>query len=283
MAEFYVVATPIGHLADITARALDVLGRVTTVYCEDTRHTHRLLDHHGIRTRCAALHRHNERAAIEKLIAQLAAGESVAYVSDAGTPGISDPGARAVAAVRAAGYPVVPLPGACAAVTAFSAAGLPDERFLFVGFLPSKTQARRSELIHLKDVAAALVFYEAPHRVADTLDDLAELYEPQRTLVVARELTKCFEQIVSLPITEGPAWLAADDDRRRGEFVLIVSHPPPRQGLAESDERLLRLLLAEVPLKQAVRIAECIAGGSRKLLYARALELQAEVTPCPPD
>lgn len=276
---FYVVATPIGHLADLTPRARETLATVSIVFCEDTRHTRRLLDHYGIGTRCAALHMHNERAATSKVLEYLAAGQAVAYVSDAGTPGIADPGARAVAAVREAGFPVIPLPGPCAAIAAFSAAGLPDERFLFVGFLPSKDQARRAELEKLKEIPAALVFYEAPHRIADTLVDLARLMEPERTLIVARELSKLFEQIAALPVAEGPAWLAADDNRRRGEFVLIVSQPPPRQGLSAADERLLRLLLAELPLKQAARLAAEIAGGRRNEFYARALALQAEATP----
>lgn len=269
----YVVATPIGNLADITLRALEVLRSADLVACEDTRHARRLLDHHGIRAATIAVHEHNEAAAAQRLIAALAAGQRVALVSDAGTPGISDPGARAVAAVRAAGYPVVPLPGANAMATALSAAGLADERFLFAGFLPAKTAARHKAIEALRAVEAALVFYEAPHRIGDTLADLAELLEPGRTLVVARELTKMFEQIVAMPIGQGPAWLAADENRRRGEFVLLVSGPPPRAGLDAETERVLALLLAELPVKQAARLGAAITGAARNDLYQRALEL----------
>jgi 16S rRNA (cytidine1402-2'-O)-methyltransferase len=270
----YVVATPLGNLGDITLRALEVLKAADAVACEDTRHTRRLLDHYGIRAPTLALHEHNESAAAEKVIGLLRQGKRVALVSDAGTPGISDPGARAVAAARAAGCAVVPLPGPNAAVTALSAAGLADGRFLFVGFLPAKAAARRTEIETLKAVPAALVFYEAPHRVEETMSDLAALLEPGRTLVVARELTKVFEQIAAMPLAEGPAWLAADDNRRRGEFVLVVSAPPPREGLDPEAERVLAALLAELPVKQAAKLAATITGGAKNALYQRALELK---------
>jgi 16S rRNA (cytidine1402-2'-O)-methyltransferase len=270
----YVVATPIGNLGDISLRALDALRRADLIACEDTRHARRLLDHHGIRAPTLAVHEHNERQAAEKLIGLLRAGKSVALVSDAGTPGIADPGARAVAAVRAAGLPVVPLPGPNAAVAAISAAGLPDSRFLFAGFLPSKAAARRQEIESLRVVPAALVFYEAPHRIEETLADLTAILEPGRTLVVARELTKLFEQIAVMPLAEGPAWLAADDNRRRGEFVLLVSAPPPRQGLDAGTERVLTSLLAELPVKQAAKLAATITGAPKNLLYQRALQLK---------
>lgn len=269
----YVVATPIGNLADITLRALDVLRSADLIACEDTRHARRLLDHHGIRAATLSLHEHNEAAAAQKLIAALGDGRRVALVSDAGTPGISDPGARAVAAVRAAGFPVVPLPGANAMAVALSAAGLEATRFLFAGFLPPKPGARRREIESLKAVDAALVFYEAPHRIEETVADLAELLEPGRTLVVARELTKLFEQIEAMPLAEGPAWLAADENRRRGEFVLLISAPPPREGLDAAAERVLRLLLAELPVKQAAKLTAAITGAARNELYQRALDL----------
>ncbi|HTY98826.1 MAG TPA: 16S rRNA (cytidine(1402)-2'-O)-methyltransferase, partial [Rhodocyclaceae bacterium] len=176
----YVVATPLGNLDDISRRAVEVLKAADLVACEDTRHTRRLLDHYGIDASTLALHEHNEQAAAEKVIGLLRAGKRVALVSDAGTPGISDPGARAVAAVRAAGFAVVPLPGPNAAIAALSAAGLPDERFLFAGFLPAKSAARRSEIEALKAMPAALVFYEAPHRIEETVADLAALLEPTR-------------------------------------------------------------------------------------------------------
>ncbi len=272
----YVIATPLGNLGDMTLRALDVLRAVDAIACEDTRHTRRLLDHFEIRTPAFALHEHNEASAAQKLIGMLAAGQRVALVSDAGTPGVSDPGARAVAAVRAAGYAVIPLPGPNAAVTALSAAGLADPQFLFVGFLPSKSGGRRAQIEALKAVPAALVFYEAPHRIVDTVADLAALLEPQRTLVVARELTKLFEQIASMPLGDGPAWLAADSDRQRGEFVLLVSAPPVSEELDAHALRTLKLLLAELPLKQAVKLAADISGAAKNTLYEQALALKEQ-------
>lgn len=272
----YVVATPIGNLGDITLRALETLRAADVVACEDTRHARRLLDHHGIRAATLALHEHNEAAAAQRLIDALREDKRVALISDAGTPGISDPGARACAAVRAAGFRVVPLPGPNAAIAAVSAAGLADERFLFAGFLPSKPTARRKEIEALKGMPAALVFYEAPHRIEETIGDLAALLEPERTLVVARELTKLFEEIAVMPLTAGSAWLAADDNRRRGEFVLVVSGPPPREGLDAETERVLGLLLAELPVKQAAKLAAEITGAAKNALYQRALELKAQ-------
>nr|WP_261379304.1 16S rRNA (cytidine(1402)-2'-O)-methyltransferase [Denitratisoma sp. DHT3] len=270
----YVVATPLGNLGDITLRAVDILKQADLIACEDTRHARRLLDHYGIRTPTLAVHEHNEREAGEKLVARLRQGQSVALISDAGTPAVSDPGARVVAAVQAAGFPVVPLPGANAAIAALSASGLADEHFLFVGFLPPKPGPRRTQIAALAAVPAALVFYEAPHRVEETVADLVALLEPGRELVVARELTKLFEQIVRLPLAEAPAWFAADDNRRRGEFVLIVSAPPPRTGLDDEAERVLKLLLAELPVKQAAKLAAAITGQGRNALYQRALELK---------
>ncbi len=270
----YVVATPIGNLADITLRAIEVLRAADLVACEDTRHARPLLDRHGIRTPLLALHQHNEAATAQRVVAELAAGRRVALISDAGTPGISDPGSRTVAAVRAAGFPVVPLPGANAAATALSAAGLEAPHFLFAGFLPTRAAARRDALSQLAGVDALLVFYEAPHRVAETVADLAAVLGGTRELVIARELTKLFEQIVRLPLTDAAEWLAADDNRRRGEFVLIVGPPPPVTGLPADAERVLRLLLEELPLKTAAKLAAEITGQPRNALYQRALELK---------
>jgi 16S rRNA (cytidine1402-2'-O)-methyltransferase len=270
-----IVATPIGNLADITLRALETLRAADVVACEDTRHARRLLDHHGIRAQLLALHEHNEQQAAEKLLGLLAAGKRVALVSDAGTPGVSDPGARAVAVVRAAGYKVTPLPGPNAAIAALSAAGLDDPAFHFVGFLPAKVGARRTVIESLRPIAATLVFYEAPHRIEETVADLVALLEPEREIVVARELTKLFEQIVRLPLPAVPAWLAADENHRRGEFVLLVSAPPPRVGIDVESERVLKLLLAELPVKQAAKLASEITGASKNDLYRRALEIKA--------
>jgi 16S rRNA (cytidine1402-2'-O)-methyltransferase len=272
----YVVATPIGNLGDISLRALETLRGVDLVACEDTRHARHLLDHHGIRVPTLALHRHNENAAADKLIRLLGEGKSLALISDAGTPGVSDPGARTVAAARAAGFRVIPLPGPNAAIAAMSAAGLADEHFLFVGFLPAKVGARRTALADLARLNAALVFYEAPHRVLETVVDLAGLLEPQREIVIARELTKLFEQIEQMPLGAAPAWLEADPNRQRGEFVLVVSAPPPQQGLDAETERVLAALLAELPVKQAAKLAAEITGQPKNALYARALELKAQ-------
>jgi 16S rRNA (cytidine1402-2'-O)-methyltransferase len=272
----YIVATPLGNLGDISRRAVACLAAADVIACEDTRHARTLLDHLGIRGATLALHEHNEAEAAAKLIVMLEAGKRVALISDAGTPGISDPGARAVAAVRAAGHAVVPIPGANAAIAALSASGLSDERFLFAGFLPAKPAARRAAVEALADIPAALVFYESPHRIDECIADLVATLQPERTLVVARELTKLFEQIAAMPLSEAPAWFAADENRRRGEFVLIVSAPPPRTGLSAEAERTLRLLLADLPLKQAVRLAAEISGAARNELYDRALALKEQ-------
>ena len=269
-----IVATPIGNLGDITLRALDTLRTADVIACEDTRHARRLLDHHDIRSQLLALHEHNEQQAAAKLLALLADGKSVALISDAGTPAISDPGARAVAAVRQAGYRVTPLPGPNAAIAALSAAGLDDAQFHFVGFLPAKSGARRTALESLKSLPATLVFYEAPHRIEETLADLAALLGPAREIVIARELTKLFEQIERLPLADAPAWLAADENHRRGEFVLLVAAPPPATGLDAGTERILALLLAELPVKQAAKLAAAITGQSKNALYERALEIK---------
>lgn len=272
-----IVATPIGNLGDITLRALETLRAADVIACEDTRHARRLLDHYEIRAQLLAVHEHNEQAAAARLITLLAEGKRVAMISDAGTPGVSDPGARAVAAVRAAGFAVTPLPGPNAAISALSAAGLDnnnDGAFHFVGFLPAKVGARKTAIEALQPLAATLVFYEAPHRIEETIADLAALLEPQREIVIARELTKLFEQIVRLPLPEAPAWLAADENHRRGEFVLLVSAPPPREGLDAASERVLRILLAELPVKQAAKLGSEITGVAKNDLYRRALEIK---------
>lgn len=270
----YVVPTPLGNLADISQRSLEVLRAVPWVAAEDTRHSAPLMKHLGAKARLLPAHQHNEHEAAAKIIEKLAAGEAVALISDAGTPGISDPGARIVAAVRAAGYRVVPLPGACAAVTALSAAGLTDERFLFVGFLPAKPTQRRQAIAELAPVAAALVFYEAPHRIIETVEDLAAGLG-ERTLVIARELTKLFESIHSCPLAEAVDWLKGDANRQRGEFVLIVSGAPADADDGDA-ERVLKLLLDDgLSVKQAAKLAALISGASKNELYQRALALRA--------
>jgi 16S rRNA (cytidine1402-2'-O)-methyltransferase len=272
----YVVATPIGNLEDLTARARAVLAAVDVIAAEDTRHTRQLLAHYGIGGSLTSLHEHNEAAASGKLVARLAAGQSIALVSDAGTPCISDPGARLVAAVRASGHRVVPIPGANAAIAALSASGI-EGPFLFCGFLPAKAGERRHAVERLSALPFALVFYEAPHRVVEAVHDLADLLGAGRKILIARELTKKFESIHDCMLGDAEAWLAADADRRRGEFVLVVTGAAAHRGaLAPDAEHALSALLAELPVKQAVRLAAAITGAPRNPLYARALELAGE-------
>lgn len=270
----YVVATPLGNLQDITARARALLAEVDEVAAEDTRHTQRLLDALGIRTRLVAVHEHNEQAAAGGLIRLLEAGKHVALVSDAGTPAISDPGARVVARVREAGFAVVPVPGPCAAIAALSVAGFVEPGFHFAGFLPARQAARRGAIEQLRTLTVPFVLYESPHRIMECVTDLAETLEPERDIVIARELTKVFEQIERLPLAQAKAWLEADPNRQRGEFVLIVAGAPASEGLGAEAERVLGLLLAELPVKTAARLAAEITGAPRNALYARALELK---------
>lgn len=272
-AALYVVPTPLGNLADLTRRAEEVLRTVPWVAAEDTRHSGPLLKQIGAQARTLPAHQHNEHEAAVRIVERLQAGESVALISDAGTPGVSDPGARVVAAVRAAGCKVVPLPGPCAATTALSASGLLDEHFLFYGFLPSKGGQRRQALEELRDTPCALVFYEAPHRVLETVADMAAVFG-ERTLVIARELTKLFETVHSLPLGQALDWLKEDPNRQRGEFVLMLSGAP-KGGDDGEGERVLKLLLADgLPTKQAAKLAAAITGAAKNALYERALLLK---------
>jgi 16S rRNA (cytidine1402-2'-O)-methyltransferase len=271
-----VVATPIGNLRDITLRALDVLRSADIVAAEDTRNTSHLLGHHGISAKLMALHEHNERVAAPKIIAALQEGKTVALVSDAGTPGISDPGAILVQAVRAAGLPVIPLPGPNAAICALSAAGREDAHFLFYGFLPAKASARRKELETLVELPHLLAFYEAPHRIVETVEDILKTLGGERDITFARELTKLFESIHTCKLADAPAWLAGDPNRQRGEFVLLVSGATiaEEEGISAEAQRTLQLLLAELPLKQAVKLAAEISGEKKNALYDLALQLK---------
>jgi 16S rRNA (cytidine1402-2'-O)-methyltransferase len=275
-----VVATPLGNLGDVTLRALDVLGTADVVAAEDTRVSSVLLRHFGIATRLVSLHEHNETRRAEALKALLAAGRSVALVSDAGTPAVSDPGARLVRAVRDAGLPVVPIPGPSAATTAISAAGLMAERFAFLGFLPPAAKARRELLAVYAALPCALVIYEAPHRVRATVAQLAQALAPTRTLVIARELTKKFESIARMPLALAEAWLAADADRERGEFVLVVDADDvaaaPADGATLDVRRLLVALVAELPPARAARVAAAVTGLPRDAMYAQAMALKDE-------
>jgi len=272
----YVVATPIGNLDDITLRALKVLAAADVIAAEDTRTTAILLTRHGIGKRPVELHRHNEARMAVQVLQWLREGRSVALVSDAGTPGLSDPGALVVAKAMEAGLRVAPVPGANAAVAAFSASGLADARFLFYGFLPARASARRAAIASLAELTCALVFYEAPHRILDSVDDLAAVLPGERTIVIARELTKVFESIASLPLQGAPAWMRAEANRQRGEFVLIVSGAPEKDEKARTGwESTLDHLLGELPLAQAVRITCALTGARRKAVYEHALAVAA--------
>lgn len=271
-AALYVVPTPLGHLDDITLRAIEVLRRVPWVAAEDTRHSAPLLRHHGSPARLLASHQHNEAHAAKEIVARLAAGESVALVVDAGTPAVSDPGAHVVAQVRAAGHRVVPLPGACAAIVALSAAGFGDGRFLFYGFLPARAGARTEVLRGLAHLPWTTVFYEAPHRIVDTLTALADVFGPARIVLLARELTKLFEELHCCALGEAAAWLLADANRRRGEFVVVVEGAPAVSDAAEG-ERVLKLLLDDgLSVSQASKLAHAITGAGKNTLYQRALQ-----------
>ena len=270
----YVAPTPLGNLGDMTQRAIDVLRQVPWVAAEDTRHSAPLLKQYGSNARLLAAHEHNEEAAAQQVISRLAEGESVALVSDAGTPAVSDPGARLVARVRAAGFRVVPLPGACAAVTALSASGLAEAHFLFYGFLPARAKQREEALRELSALPYALIFYEAPHRILEAVVSLTLVLGAQRTVVLARELTKIYETIHSCPLGEAHDWLLADANRQRGEFVLLVSGAPEAEDDGEG-ERVLKLLLDEgLPVKQAAKLAHSITGAAKNAMYELALSLK---------
>lgn len=276
----YVVATPIGNLADLSLRALHVLALADTIACEDTRHTGALLRHLGLDKPLLALHEHNESSAAGRVIGLLSEGRRVAYVSDAGTPAISDPGAALVAAVRQAGLRAVPIPGASSAVAAVSVAG--DGRaqgFRFVGFLPAKGGERRAAVQAVAACADQQVLFEAPHRIDSLLAALADSL-PGRDVTLCRELTKQFETVATLPAADLPAWLAADPHRARGEFVLVVHALAPEaaddEGLPGEVMKVLRALLAELPVKQAVSLAATITGAPRNALYDAALAMRNE-------
>lgn len=274
----YVVATPIGNLQDISLRALDILKSVDAIAAEDTRHTSGLLNHFGISKKLIAVHEHNEHQSAEKLLAQLNAGESIALVTDAGTPGISDPGAVVVDVVRRAGIKVVPVPGASAVIAALSASGITQNGFLFHGFLPASGAARRKQLEALKAQTVTLVFYEAPHRILECVADLSQVLGAERRITFARELTKTFETFHSCALKDAVAWLQADPNQQRGEFVLLVEAPIQKEAdaIPESAVRILKLLLAELPLKQAVKLATDITQLKKNDLYEFALQLKNE-------
>ncbi|BAU72682.1 16S rRNA (cytidine(1402)-2'-O)-methyltransferase [Metapseudomonas furukawaii] len=274
----YVVATPIGNLDDITARALKVLREVSLIAAEDTRHSARLLQHFGIETPLAACHEHNERDHGGRFLSRLLSGENVALISDAGTPLISDPGFHLVRSAQAAGVRVVPVPGACALIAALSAAGLPSDRFSFEGFLPAKASARRGRLEGVREESRTLIFYEAPHRLLESLEDMRGVFGGERQAVLARELTKTFETLKGASLAELCAWVAADANQQRGECVVLVGGWQPPEGedsVSAEAVRVLELLLAEMPVKRAAALAAEITGVRKNLLYQEALKRQS--------
>lgn len=275
-AVLYVVATPIGNLGDITLRALDVLKSVDAIAAEDTRHTSGLLNHFGIAKKLIAVHEHNEHQSAHILLERIRAGESIALVTDAGTPGISDPGAIVVDVLREAGVNVVPIPGASAVIAALSASGITDNGFSFIGFLPASGSQRRKTLTALNALQHTLVFYEAPHRIVDSVADMATILGEERRITIARELTKTFETFHRCLLNEAKAWLESDANQQRGEFVLLVEAAPIKEeaAIGEEAERHLTALLAELPLKQAVKLAVEITGLKKNDLYERALQLK---------
>ena len=272
-AALYIVATPIGNLGDMVPRAVAVLQSVALIAAEDTRHSRRLLDHFNIATRCVAYHDHSGPHELNALLDQLRAGHSIALISDAGTPLISDPGYRLIDTALNEGFSVVPIPGACAAIAALSAAGLPTDRFVFEGFLPAKSQARQQRLRELLRERRTLVFYEAPHRLFETLKDLAGIFGDCRVAVLARELTKLHETIHRAPLRELCEWTIVNE-QNRGECVLIIHGDESEQAIDAEAERVLRVLLEELSVKQASALAAKITGLKKNDLYQQALNWQ---------
>lgn len=270
----YVVATPIGNLADITLRALKVLELADAIACEDTRNTGQLLTRYGLNKTLFAAHQHNEREVAQKIVERLRAGERIALVSDAGTPAVSDPGARIVDAVIDAGLTVVPIAGPSAAIAALSASGLLADEFRFIGFLPVKDKQRDALLASLATSTATLVFYEAPHRIADTLAACERAFGAERRVLIARELSKLFEQLHRCKLGDATAWIAADAHHQRGEFVLLVEAAAAREDDGMDDaKRLLAILLDECPVSQAAALAAKITGMKKNALYTLALQM----------
>ena len=278
--DLYVVATPIGNLADITLRAREVLGKVDLIAAEDTRHSKKLLDHIGINTQLLSYHEHSDTRRESAILNALAEGRDVALISDAGTPLISDPGYQLVRAARERDVRVVPIPGACAAIAALSVAGLPSDRFVFEGFLPQKSGPRIKKLAAVVSEPRTLIYYEAPHRIVDTLADMTEVFGGARKAVMAREITKAYETFLSGTLDELKQQVQQDSNQQRGEIVVMV------RGLDMSDtepdldeqQRVLSVLLEELPLKQAVALAVKITDGNKNTLYKKAVELKNNTT-----
>lgn len=272
----YVVATPIGNLGDMVPRAIETLQTVDLIAAEDTRHSARLLAHFDIKTPCVAYHDHTDKDRTSQLVDKLLQGQSLALISDAGTPLVSDPGYRLVREARLAGIRIVPIPGACAMIAGLSAAGLPSDRFAFEGFLPAKQTARLSALSDVAADTRTLIFYEAPHRILETLQDMCEIFGDDREVVMAREITKTFETIRGGALSEMTAWVASDSNQQRGEIALIVAGAPKRdeQAITPEQERVMKILLEELPVKQAAAVGAKITGLKKNYLYQWALAQQ---------
>jgi 16S rRNA (cytidine1402-2'-O)-methyltransferase len=270
----YIVATPIGNLGDMVPRALEILQSVNVIVAEDTRHSKKLLQHFGITTALLSFHDHSSTKEAENILKRLVAGDSVAMISDAGTPLISDPGYQLVTLAHQRQVPVIPVPGPCAATVALSASGLPTDRFWFEGFLPAKSTARKQRLIELLPLQATLVFYEAPHRVVELFADMAEVFGAERHCCMARELTKQFETIRKGSIDEIKKFIESDTNQQRGEFVILVATQDKQANreLDDESERVLDVLLEELSVKQAAALAAKITGKPKRVLYDKALE-----------
>lgn len=275
----YVVATPIGNLQDLSLRAQEVLNKVDLIVAEDTRTSRRLLREFGISTPLLAYHDHNERQIYQSIIAHLQAGKNIALISDAGTPLISDPGYRLVRAAHEAGLKLISIPGPCAAVAALAVSGLPSDRFIYEGFLPAKAGARHRRLEQLSQESRTLVFFESPHRLLESLVDMQEIFGPDRRATIGRELTKIHETVYSDSLKHILEWLQADENQRRGEFVIVVEGKDrPAKALDLEAQRVLSVLLKYLPLSQAVAAASEVLGGERSMLYRLALELSGKLS-----
>ncbi|MCU4456249.1 16S rRNA (cytidine(1402)-2'-O)-methyltransferase [Acinetobacter pittii] len=273
-AQLFVVATPIGHLDDMTFRAIDILKSVSIVAAEDTRQSAQLFKHYNISTQLTACHDHNESNKIEQLVQKLLAGDDIALISDAGTPLISDPGFKLVRAAQEHGIRVVPVPGACAAIAALSAVGLPSDRFSFEGFLPSKASQRISQLEKLKNETQTLIFYEAPHRILECVKNMAEVFGEDRPVGFAREITKTFETIKKMTLKDLFSFIENDHNQEKGEIVLVIGGAPEKTDLEQEKlDELLKRLLQDLSVKAASQLAADLTGVKKKVAYQRALEL----------
>jgi 16S rRNA (cytidine1402-2'-O)-methyltransferase len=272
-----IVATPIGNLNDMVPRAVQTLQSVSLIACEDTRHSKKLLNHFNIDKPCVAYHDHGDRQMLEKLLLRLENGEDIALVSDAGTPLISDPGYRIVAEARARGIIVLPIPGACAAIAALSVSGLPTDRFLFGGFLPAKTAQRKTTLDEYKTATETLVFYEAPHRILETVIDMIEVFGPHRQGFLAREISKAFETFLQGSLEQLQLQISVDSNQQRGEIVLVIAGAEEKTASTSvSAEKVLKLLLKELPASKAASLTAKICGADKKAMYQAALQLQGK-------